>query len=107
MISICYLASMMNLLSFPTRRSSDLALAGFETRWRRKGLQVRSRQLVGGGPPLERKGTRLNARHLRLSYAAFCFLYNIFVSRNASHACMTGWRWRWSKPVGLILPAVG
>src|SRR5437870_13258612 len=60
--------------SFPTRRSSDLALP------RRAGI-VTSPDFTGPRPPStssrgprgrDRKSTRLNSSHVAISYAVFC-----------------------------------
>src|SRR5690606_40365231 len=81
------------LPSFPTRRSSDLTLAGDDVTWhvdpaseryaaelgsllallhavpvaeaRDVGVEVRS-------PEQDRKSTRLNSSHVKISYAVFC-----------------------------------
>src|SRR5690606_41370958 len=81
-----------DLLSFPTRRSSDLRQV------HARALQVRHRRLAGGvgvrqirdrdhvrvapqdrpqgrrelSPLLDRKSTRLNSSHVKTSYAVFC-----------------------------------
>src|SRR5690606_41550766 len=80
-----------DLPSFPTRRSSDLAgliqdvkeevvIPGF----RRLGpmglegeplaadLDLRVEQAVRAGPVEDRKSTRLNSSHVKISYAVFC-----------------------------------
>src|SRR5690606_42092444 len=80
--------SLRSLLSFPTRRSSDL-----DRRQRRGGgsrVHRRARDQAGGrlhrrrlGPRgqahgpcrrdrLDRKSTRLNSSHVKISYAVFC-----------------------------------
>src|SRR5205814_10416116 len=70
------------LLSFPTRRSSDL-IAGYVSskfalrgltrvaaiELARKGVRVNS---IHPGPIEDRKSTRLNSSHLGISYAVFC-----------------------------------
>src|SRR5690606_41506579 len=85
------LADPRALRSFPTRRSSDLFLAG--------GLFLLGRRVIGwhapvgmlaallvmsllfwngsgsdshGSPLLDRKSTRLNSSHVKISYAVFC-----------------------------------
>src|SRR5207244_12330413 len=75
-----------DLLSFPTRRSSDLSNAG----WRRadmaegrnkpakgsdKGLEKKANRrgaAVGFLLQTDRKSTRLNSSHQIISYAVFC-----------------------------------
>src|SRR5690554_7768700 len=82
-----------DLHSFPTRRSSDLFVVarfkggkGLQNSYGRAQLQVASVQqfLIGieghgpfqhidvGGPQGDRKSTRLNSSHVRISYAVFC-----------------------------------
>src|SRR5436309_11389685 len=63
-----------DLLSFPTRRSSDLARfssAPVPRRPTHDGTALRrcSRGLGGGE---DRKSTRLNSSHVKISYAVFC-----------------------------------
>src|SRR5205814_8391367 len=91
-------AAMLVLLSFPTRRSSDLFrrttraegnALGSSMRWSQEALRAaltsrRRRSPVRGGPraasppprtapsPRDRKSTRLNSSHLGISYAVFC-----------------------------------
>src|SRR5690606_41796371 len=75
-----------DLHSFPTRRSSDLikihslhtALLG-QVQLMQQTLQFtharRSNAPLGGkakGRPLDRKSTRLNSSHVKISYAVFC-----------------------------------
>src|SRR5690606_40065932 len=84
-------------LSFPTRRSSDLGLRGLPVARRRQfdwaGYSRRCRssgaRRTGGDPPppsappascrpsarssaRDRKSTRLNSSHVKISYAVFC-----------------------------------
>src|SRR5688500_19660207 len=66
------------LLSFPTRRSSDLPSA--HSRRRRRWPRPRTGPGPAACPPrdrgprrsADRKSTRLNSSHLVISYAAFC-----------------------------------
>src|SRR5690606_40812303 len=88
------LVSPRDLLSFPTRRSSDLAAAACCLQYSRRdaeGSAPQARWLVfsdGGGqvevrlatsPVIaaedleeDRKSTRLNSSHVKISYAVFC-----------------------------------
>src|SRR5690554_4921083 len=78
-----------DLRSFPTRRSSDLSLSFCHlhstcawmyrctvrvgilfTCWQAWTIRVSRRKLPS--PPLDRKSTRLNSSHVRISYAVFC-----------------------------------
>src|SRR5690606_42150360 len=81
-----------DLHSFPTRRSSDLAgrrrdrrgpaqpLLHRPGRGRRgRGLPGR-RPLPARGPGLDRKSTRLNSSHVKISYAVFCLKKKITIS---------------------------
>src|SRR5207245_9417354 len=83
-----------HLPSFPTRRSSDLALAALVSwrRWRIAHLLIAAAftalallarrnvaligpgvlPLVASGPIRDRKSTRLNSSHGSISYAVFC-----------------------------------
>src|SRR5690606_40239323 len=97
-VSICTCTSLhLDLHSFPTRRSSDL-LAGSRTRSRRaiqqhapsrRAIQrhldgqaaARRRYAASRARPLsihrgaaaaDRKSTRLNSSHVKISYAVFC-----------------------------------
>src|SRR5436305_3393107 len=55
------------LHSFPTRRSSDLGpVVGHEYR------AVLGQHDVGRPTKIDRKSTRLNSSHVRISYAVFC-----------------------------------
>src|SRR5436309_8081650 len=61
-----------HLHSFPTRRSSDLGLPGPATTARLPDL---SAARATAGPPvtqIDRKSTRLNSSHVKISYAVFC-----------------------------------
>src|SRR5688500_20077599 len=72
---------LLDLDSFPTRRSSDLRRRGEARPWRggcrvlalrrrvpRPSRRARRPRL----PALDRKSTRLNSSHLVISYAVFC-----------------------------------
>src|SRR5699024_12874026 len=63
-----------DLLSFPTRRSSDLMLSGGALVVAGLDLVAHLLQhpadLPAGG--LDRKSTRLNSSHVSISYAVFC-----------------------------------
>src|SRR5690606_41520650 len=68
-----------DLHSFPTRRSSDLRSACTSAReaWSRRGAQTRRGRprylvLLGAVAVLDRKSTRLNSSHVKISYAVFC-----------------------------------
>src|SRR5690625_6565289 len=72
-----------NILSFPTRRSSDLGakadplytqlvLAGGDTGDRRPTIGARKATEVR-----DRKSTRLNSSHVAISYAVFCLIKKI------------------------------
>src|SRR5436305_11317281 len=62
--------------SFPTRRSSDLrvkrAAEGLETGADDAADRVRAAQKRLGKAAEDRKSTRLNSSHVRISYAVFC-----------------------------------
>src|SRR5699024_12451475 len=75
------------LHSFPTRRSSDLPMAGvyFTTRKKRSSKKTedqpekapkaegKKRKTTGKKKPhADRKSTRLNSSHVSISYAVFC-----------------------------------
>src|SRR5690606_40999931 len=84
----------LDLRSFPTRRSSDLLQAGLPLpawirrqrvrlhprrlrRWlllpRATRLRFRRQPVPGSSPvPGDRKSTRLNSSHVKISYAVFC-----------------------------------
>src|SRR5262245_63878220 len=86
--------------SFPTRRSSDLALLGRGLADRHLEGEVRGGGVDGPHPrhhlepdgrpadegqrreqvqvPVDRKSTRLNSSHLGISYAVFCLKKKIF-----------------------------
>src|SRR5436305_3431334 len=85
MILFLYCAAAPRALhSFPTRRSSDLHRRGGRCRLHVSGprahpgthpaaFELRLRELhvlEGGG--IDRKSTRLNSSHVRISYAVFC-----------------------------------
>src|SRR5690606_41443751 len=88
-----------DLHSFPTRRSSDLdvhadllGLAGMARRGalvdhahagRLQGRQVLARVVAGGLDDLDRKSTRLNSSHVKISYAVFCLKKKKYVNRAA------------------------
>src|SRR5262245_62748160 len=75
-----------DLPSFPTRRSSDLVLSDQPCPRRRLGARRPLGEQLGvalvepadrvtqpvGREELDRKSTRLNSRHLGISYAVFC-----------------------------------
>src|SRR5699024_12115524 len=85
-------AAPRDLHSFPTRRSSDLAVperplglsASSEDRELTRGLVLCDHEWLHDGPgqiralltvvtpPLDRKSTRLNSSHVSISYAVFC-----------------------------------
>src|SRR5207244_11728042 len=82
---------LLDLHSFPTRRSSDLHVptlaAGPAARDRRIGRRValpaaEAPLRYGGLEPLDRKSTRLNSSHQIISYAVFCF------TRKKYHNCI-------------------
>src|SRR5690606_42047328 len=65
-----------DLHSFPTRRSSDLG-GGFAHRFlRRAAGHLSEREGAGRAalahPKIDRKSTRLNSSHVKISYAVFC-----------------------------------
>src|SRR5438876_574580 len=64
--SFCF-RCLVALLSFPTRRSSDLARGGTPRAETRD-----PRQRVPGPSDRDRKSTRLNSSHPSTSYAVFC-----------------------------------
>src|SRR5690606_41572600 len=100
-LAICFFfnsrGAHLDLLSFPTRRSSDL-LGGLRPALRRRGPTARRRipgqrdddgepvdpgdrgparrrlrrRLGGSGDGRDRKSTRLNSSHVKISYAVFC-----------------------------------
>src|SRR5690606_42131026 len=73
-----------DLHSFPTRRSSDLASTRRASTLRRRSGSGRPRSWSSGRPGrrsspgsrrtrvLDRKSTRLNSSHVKISYAVFC-----------------------------------
>src|SRR5207302_6506588 len=97
LFSSLYAAPLSHLLSFPTRRSSDLAdpaLSPGPGRLPRRRLHASVRRVGGwrdaasthdrqvecrigraperGSDRLDRKSTRLNFSHVKISYAVFC-----------------------------------
>src|SRR5690625_5633645 len=86
-----------HLLSFPTRRSSDLENYKGLKRARivtncRSGLNTVNRSTPAANPrtsihagidPLDRKSTRLNSSHVAISYAVFCLK-----KKKNDHTCM-------------------
>src|SRR6266511_4843168 len=59
-----------DLHSFPTRRSSDLALA---TPTSLPGKDTSALAVIAVSSPIrDRKSTRLNSSHVKTSYAVFC-----------------------------------
>src|SRR5690606_41913776 len=78
----------LNLHSFPTRRSSDLDNGTSSPRWRscvgnRKRASLGTIHRAGQAnaerlrrelqrAPADRKSTRLNSSHVKISYAVFC-----------------------------------
>src|SRR5690606_39355115 len=85
-VFLMFHASPRDLHSFPTRRSSDLEETSSAERPRRVGLgrRLRSRKalpppataamprLARNGVSRDRKSTRLNSSHVKISYAVFC-----------------------------------
>src|SRR5436309_6222150 len=74
----CY-GALRDLHSFPTRRSSDLGVLQHVFDELRQSLRLlyddgeRPATLVGRAYPIEdRKSTRLNSSHVKISYAVFC-----------------------------------
>src|SRR5205814_8180832 len=63
-----------HLHSFPTRRSSDLAVdAASDHPWRQRRKTVDGSSVDGNVlNRIDRKSTRLNSSHLGISYAVFC-----------------------------------
>src|SRR5690606_41095293 len=57
---------------FPTRRSSDLHLAAFPDGGGRDATSLLSRARRRAFPRQDRKSTRLNSSHVKISYAVFC-----------------------------------
>src|SRR5690606_41955487 len=77
----------LDLLSFPTRRSSDLYSCRYGSLVPRRGMGWRPRRCgrarcgprsvrlqvhVDAVQLLDRKSTRLNSSHVKISYAVFC-----------------------------------
>src|SRR5690554_7334629 len=83
--------------SFPTRRSSDLASHGGPTgraAWRARAAPCTARGTEEGpcasrSTPyrwsLDRKSTRLNSSHVRISYAVFCLKKKNHIHDTHSH----------------------
>src|SRR5436309_10749167 len=90
----------LNLHSFPTRRSSDLppsharvntahaarnepATVGTATQWARRPMRSPRRMLTSApASGRDRKSTRLNSSHVKISYAVFCLKKkNIFLQK--------------------------
>src|SRR5690606_42098270 len=74
-----YYAYHLDLLSFPTRRSSDLtssAATHSTSRFVRvqaaSNTAMCSRGASAGAISTDRKSTRLNSSHVKISYAVFC-----------------------------------
>src|SRR5205814_8246951 len=88
-LSFCFRgrAAPSELLSFPTRRSSDLIGA------RGRSLQFPQVDRVGGAglqlphdvADQDRKSTRLNSSHLGISYAVFCLKKKKRIQRRTTH----------------------
>src|SRR5690606_41575482 len=88
------------LLSFPTRRSSDLLLVGLPTISRPGKVQRAARSsrlpiaLTNAQHPLrartvspgDRKSTRLNSSHVKISYAVFCLKKKMKTTNTGHHA---------------------
>src|SRR5256885_9207736 len=83
-----------DLLSFPTRRSSDLtsgtvrrtsAMASIKSSCPFIGVSAPAATTVGGAcssrVPGDRKSTRLNSSHLVISYAVFCLIKKRYLLR--------------------------
>src|SRR5690606_40700810 len=88
------------LHSFPTRRSSDLV--GRERGWRRRQVallagvrpderaagRARARRPVGPHHRgTDRKSTRLNSSHVKISYAVFCLKKKKQKEKNRTYVC--------------------
>src|SRR5437773_11054345 len=61
-----------HLLSFPTRRSSDLSAISLIVRSKRVRSSVERGPGIDVGLEADRKSTRLNSSHITSSYAVFC-----------------------------------
>src|SRR5690606_39983434 len=99
--SLCSYGAHRGLLSFPTRRSSDLhspPVPGERSKWSQSPSRTPSRSAMESGriasraglpvtrsrrqmlaeaenavtSPPDRKSTRLNSSHVKISYAVFC-----------------------------------
>src|SRR5699024_12603118 len=98
-VSFCSYYLWLYFHSFPTRRSSDLAVFGMATKYAEAVLAVKyrvqdARGEMAGGPmyyiergmkqkwlAVDRKSTRLNSSHVSISYAVFCLKKkNIIIS---------------------------
>src|SRR5690606_42085039 len=73
----CYVVP-PSLHSFPTRRSSDLSFTGEGSSGSAWLLNYKSAKRIGylngvtSGVAEDRKSTRLNSSHVKISYAVFC-----------------------------------
>src|SRR5205814_9134858 len=82
------------LHSFPTRRSSDLALAHRVATEHGGTLSASNSQAGGAVFTLDRKSTRLNSSHLGISYAVFCLkkkTLDLHARRRPHGAAASGW----------------
>src|SRR5690606_39802780 len=61
-----------SLPSFPTRRSSDLRTGQGLRPGHEEGRGAAGRSRFDRSPRLDRKSTRLNSSHVKISYAVFC-----------------------------------
>src|SRR5690606_40663708 len=99
----CYFGDRQHLHSFPTRRSSDLhttlnALIGTKVPTSPlcfihiiiQGLLQGAKDLLVGLIYLDRKSTRLNSSHVKISYAVFCLKKKKYSNKNNSyhHYCL-------------------
>src|SRR5690606_42057428 len=86
-----------DLPSFPTRRSSDLDCSNVPPEFRdlEDGAIVRSPLTVEWNLGADRKSTRLNSSHVKISYAVFCLKKKkrhrrrsgVWRSSTAAHGC--------------------
>src|SRR5436305_11940637 len=67
----CYVVH-LDLHSFPTRRSSDLHAPGNYSKKGRRRIAECGSSNRNSSFALDRKSTRLNSSHVRISYAVFC-----------------------------------
>src|SRR5436309_8277108 len=84
------------LHSFPTRRSADLSSRGNVTSWPASGASCRgsastritasTRRGARSRSPTDRKSTRLNSSHVKISYAVFCLKKKILLPALLSFA---------------------